>query len=182
VAYGATDDPIVSGFDALPGMNFDLAQCRGYPTMRGVIDSYDGTGYRTLFGWIQIVTGVRTASGKPTDIDVSVDRLPAMEGIATPFASVGNLPQMFDAPCRNLNGYDSLHWTADTFLTTVPIRTRDEEIQRLLGFRWGYTEDADTVRHPVATLPLTVTTAQEWNVLLPLLRKDYPSWRFAQAA
>jgi len=38
------------------------------------------------------------------------------------------------------------------------------------------------VRHPVATLPLTVTTAQEWNALLPALRKDYPGWRFAQAA
>ena len=182
VTYGVTEDPGVSGFDALPGMDFDLTQCRGYPTMRGVIDSYEGTGYRTLFGWIQIVTGVRTASGKPTDTNVSIDKLPAMQDVATPFASMGNLPQIFDAPCRNLNGYESLHWTADTFLTTVPIRTRDEEIHRLLGFRWGYTENADSVHHPVARLPLTVTTPQEWNALLPILRKNYPGWQFAQSA
>lgn len=179
VTYGVTDDPRVSGFDILPGMTFDVMQCRGYPTIRGVIDSFDGTGYRTLCGWIQVITGVRTSSGKPPDTQISVDKLPAMGGIPIPFMSVGNLPQMFDAPCRNLNGYDSLHWTADTFLTTVPIRSRDESIHRLLGFRWGYTENADPVHQPVTSLPLTVTTAQEWNALLPTLRKDYPSWRFA---
>jgi hypothetical protein len=181
VTYGVTDDPRASGFDALPGMSFDLSQCRGYPTTHGVIDSFEGTGYRTLCGWIQIVTGVRTASGKPTDKDVSVDTLPALGGIPMPFASMGNLPQMFDAPCRNLGEYDSLHWTADTFLTTLPIRSRDEEIHRLLGFRWGYTEHADPAHHPTVPLPLAVTTAQEWNALLPTLRKDYPGWRFASA-
>jgi hypothetical protein len=182
VTYGVTDDPRASGFDILPGVKSDVMQCRGYPTIRGVIDSFEGTGYRTICGWIQIVTGVRTASGKPPVTSVSVDTLPAMEGIPMPFASMGNLPQMFDAPCRNLDGYDSLHWTADTFLTTLPIRSRTEDIHRLLGFRWGYTENADPVQHPTAPLPLTVTTAQAWNALLPTLRKDYPSWRFAPAA
>jgi hypothetical protein len=182
VTYGVTDDPRVAGFDILPGMRFDVAQCRGYPSMRGVIDSYEGEGYRTICGWIQIVTGVRTASGKPSDTLISVDTLPAMGDIPVPFASMGNLPQMFDAPCRNLNDYDELHWTADTFLTTVPIRSRDEDIHRLLGFRWGYTENADPARHPVAPLPLIVTGAEAWNALLPNLRKDYPSWRFAPAA
>jgi hypothetical protein len=182
VTYGVTDDPRASGFDILPGMTFDVAQCRGYPTIHGVIDSFEGTGYRTLCGWIQVITGVRSAGGKPTETEISADTLPAMEGIPIPFASMGNLPQMFDAPCRNLGGFDSLHWTADTFLTTVPIRSRDESIHRLLGFRWGYTENADTVHHPVMPLPLTVTTAQEWNALLPTLRKDYPSWHFAPGA
>ena len=182
VTYGVTDDPRASGFDILPGMKFDVAQCRGYPTIHGVIDSFEGTGYRTLCGWIQIITGVRTGGGKPPETSISVDKLPAMDGIAIPFMSVGNLPQMFDAPCRNLDGYDSLHWTADTFLTTVPIRSRDESINRLLGFRWGYTENADPARHPVTRLPLTVTTAREWNSLLPALRKEYPGWRFAQGA
>jgi len=104
-----------------------------------------------------------------------------MGDIPVPFASVGNLPQMFDAPCRNLNGYDRLHWTADTFLTTVPIRSRAEDIQRLLGFRWGYTENADPASHPVARLPFAVTGPDAWNALLPTVSKDYPSWRFARA-
>ena len=123
VTYGVTEDPSVSGFDALPGMNFDLTQCRGYPAMRGVIDSYAGTGYRTLFGWIQIVTGVRTASGKRADTNVSIDKLQAMQDIATPFRVHGQLAADIQCACRNLNGYDALHWTADTFLTTVPIRS-----------------------------------------------------------
>ena len=59
---------------------------------------------------------------------------------------------------------------------------RDEQVHRLLGFRWGYTENADAAHHPVAPLPLTVTTGQEWNTLLPILRKNYPGWHFAQSA
>ena len=181
VTYGVTDDPRVSGFDILPRMRFDVAQCRGYPTMRAVIEQYEGHGYRTICGWIQIVTGVRTGGGKASETQVSVDTLPAMGDVPVPYASMGNLPQMFDAPCHNLNEFDHLHWTADTFLTTLPIRSRDEDIQRLLGFRWGYTEDADAVHHPVARLPFAVTGPDAWNALLPRLRKDYPTWRFAAA-
>jgi hypothetical protein len=44
VTYGATDDPRVAGFDILPGMRFDVAQCRGYPTMGAVIERYEGAG------------------------------------------------------------------------------------------------------------------------------------------
>ena len=181
VTYGATDDPQVAGFDILPGMRFDIAQCRGYPTMAAVIESYEGKGYRTICGWIQIVTGVRTGGGKPLETLIEVDTLPAMGDIPVPFASMGNLPQMFDAPCHNLNGYDQLHWTADTFLTTIPIRSREEDIRRLLGFRWGYTESADPARHPVARLPFAVTGPEAWNALLPTLRKDYSTWRFVPA-
>jgi hypothetical protein len=182
VTYGATDDPRVSGFDIIPGMRFDVAQCRGYPTMGAVIERYEGEGYRTICGWIQIVTGVRTGGGKPSETSISVDTLPAMGEIPVPFASMGNLPQMFDAPCHNLNGYDHLHWTADTFLATLPIRSRAEDIHRLLGFRWGYTENADPAHHPVARLPFAVTGPDAWNTILPTLRKDYPTWRFAPAA
>jgi hypothetical protein len=124
---------------------------------------------------------MRTGGGKPAETSISVDTLPAMGDIPVPFASMGNLPQMFDAPCHNLNGYGQLHWTADTFLTTVPIRSREEDIRRLLGFQWGYTENADPARHPVARLPFAVTGPEAWNALLPVLRKDYPSWRFAPA-
>jgi hypothetical protein len=182
VTYGATEDPRVSGFDILPAMRFDITQCRGYPTMHAVIESYEGQGYRTICGWIQVVTGLRTGGGKPAETAVSVDVLPALGDVPMPFASIGNLPQMFDAPCHNLNGYEQLHWTADTFLATVPIRSRGEEIHRLLGFRWGYTENADPARHPVTRLPFAVTGPDAWNALLPQLRKEYSTWRFAQAA
>ena len=180
VSYGVTEDPVRSGFDIIPGLRFDAKACRGYPTMHATIERFEGEGYRTICGWIQVVTGVRSGGGKPSETAVSVDILPAMSDVPSPWASMGNLPQMFDAPCRNLNGYDQLHWIADTFLTTVPVRTRDEPIERLLGFRWGYDEYADPARPPIR-LPFAVTGADAWNALIPRMQKDYPSWRFASA-
>ena len=42
------------------------------------------------------------------------------------------------SPRRNVPGpHARLLWTADTFLTTVPARSREEGIAWLLGFRWG---------------------------------------------
>jgi hypothetical protein len=68
---------------------------------------------------------------------------------------------------------------ADSFLTTVPMRSRDEDIRRLAGFRWGYIEYEPSAGRPVSTLPLTVTDASAWNDLLPFLRKTFTRWRFA---
>jgi hypothetical protein len=56
---------------------------------------------------------------------------------------------------------------------------RDEKIQRLAGFRWGYVEYAPQAHRPVSLLPLTVTGADAWNGLVPFLGKSSPEWRFA---
>lgn len=185
VTYGVTEDLVAAGFDAVPGIPFDIRLCRGYPNIRGVIDTYDGSGYRGLCGWIQVITGKRYRAvddnAAPADTSVDVDKLPSIAGIDMPFAVFGYLPEWFDAPCRNLNGYKRLHWTADTFLTTLPLRSRNESIRRLAGFRWGYIEYDPAASRPVSLLPLEITNADAWNGLLPFLRKASPGWRFAVA-
>ena len=185
VNYGVTADPVAVGFGAIPKLGFDPTLCQGYPTMRAVIEAYGGSGYRTLCGWIQVVTGKYYRAGskdtEPAETEVSVDKLPAMTDVDIPFAAFGNLPGLFDAPCRNLNGYERLRWTADSFLTTVPMRSRQEDVQRLAAFRWGYVEHDPSAHRPVAPLPLTVTDAGAWNDLLPYLRKTFTEWRFATA-
>lgn len=182
VTYGPTEDPVAAGFDVIPGLPFDVALCRGYPNVHAVIDAYGGAGYRGLCGWIQVVTGKRYHSGsEKADTAMDVDKLPSIADMNMPFAAFGYLPEWFDAPCRNLNGYDRLHWTADTFLSTIPIRSRNGAIERLAGFRWGYAEYDPAAHRPVSLLPLEVTGRGAWNGLLPFLRKSCPGWRFAVA-
>jgi hypothetical protein len=185
LSYGVTSDPVAVGFDVVTPRGFDVASCRGYPTIEGTIERYDGSGYRMLCGWIQVVTGTYYRSADATEAPVettrSVDKLPSMEDVDLPFAALGPSPKHFDAPCRNLNGHAKLHWVADAFLTTVPIRSKDEPIHRALGFRWGYEEFEDTAHRPVSPLPLTVTGPESWNALLPFLKTSYPHWTFASA-
>jgi hypothetical protein len=184
VYYGANEDPIKAGFDCLPELPFDINLSRGYPVILARIEAYAGSGYRTFCGWIQIVTSVYRdpddgGRGR-TETFVSGDVAPALDGLPVPFASYGNLPQLFDAPCLNLDSHAELIWTADTFLTTVPMRSRDEEIERLLGFRWGYVETNLPGEKP-GLLPLQVTNGQTWNQHLPFLRSQYQYWRFKDA-
>jgi len=74
-----------------------------------------------------------------------------------------------------------LEWVADTFLTTVPLRSRDEEISWLLGFRWGYIEYDTPEQRPVILLPLEITEERDWNAHLSFLADQFPSWQFGKA-
>jgi hypothetical protein len=184
VYYGANADPAKAGFDALPGLNIPLDMCLGYPVMHARIESYNGSGYRMLCGWIQIITRESLAAAGQAREDAhrscSVDLFPAMEDAGSPFATYGFLPSCFDAPCQNLGNNLELTWAADTFLTTVPLRSRQEEISWLAGFRWGYREYAASVGKPVELLPLEVTDQHVWNRHLPFLRNAFDSWRFQE--
>ncbi|MGE5551153.1 MAG: hypothetical protein ACM3ZC_11590, partial [Bacteroidota bacterium] len=71
-----------------------------------------------------------------------------------------------------------LEWIADTFLVTLPSRINDDTISYLLGFRWGYEESRDKGNHQVKVLPLEVTNHMMWTKHLPLLRGEFPNWRF----
>ena len=62
VHYGVITDPIKAGFDSLASLNFDINLCTGYPMVHAYIDSFEGSGYRMLCGWIQVVTSVYTES------------------------------------------------------------------------------------------------------------------------
>ncbi|MBN2391839.1 MAG: hypothetical protein JXR84_14020 [Anaerolineae bacterium] len=184
VCYGPNHDAVKAGFDAIPGIPFPIAFCEGYPAMQVQIESYAGGGYRTICGWIQIVTREELASADQEWADArrscSVDVASAMSETGLPFAVFGMLPSFFDAPCRNLGNSMALKWTADTFLTTMPFRSRDEEITWLLGFHWGYYEYATDLEKPVAVLPLEVTGPEVWNSHLPFLRQEFAAWKFRE--
>jgi hypothetical protein len=184
VFYGVNDDPTKVGFDSLSGLNFDIDRSRGYPVMHARIESYEGSGYRTFCGWLQIVTNVYFDSHdrekSMPETYVSMDVAPAFQESDIPFASYGHLPQLFDAPSLNLGKYAELRWTADTFLTSIPTRSRDEEVSWLLGFRWGYIETNNPNEKPWL-LPLEVTDFDVWNKHLPFLREQFNGWNFKNA-
>jgi hypothetical protein len=182
VFYGMNDDPRKAGFDMIPGLNFNVDICRGYPLMHARIEKYAASGYRTACAWIQIVTNSRVRSTVQGEMDieksVSIDIAPAMSEAGIPFASFGNYPQIFDAPCYNLGSDAELKWVADTFLTTLPMRSKTEEIRWLLGFRWGYIEYENPEENPVVLLPLAVTDPSIWNNHLDFLRNECGGWKF----
>jgi hypothetical protein len=177
VYYGVNDEPRKTGFDALPSLPFDISLSRGYPVIHARIERYGGTGYRMFCGWIQIITSVFRNSQGRSETLIAADTAPAFNGENIPFAAYGYLPQLFDAPCLNLGGAAELHWMADTFLTTVPMRSKAEEISCLLGFQWGYIEN-DIPGEKPTQLPLKVTTGQAWNNHTPFLREQFSAWRF----
>ncbi len=108
VYYGVNDDPIKVGFDALPGIPFDINVSRGYPVINARIEDYAGSGYRMFCGWIQIVTSVyldaRDSQNTRSETFISADIAPCFAENDSPFATYGYLPQLFDAPCLQSGG------------------------------------------------------------------------------
>jgi hypothetical protein len=182
VYYGKNDDPIKAGFDIVPDLNFEIDLVRGYPMMHARVENYSGSGYRMLCGWIQIVTEeFYPSEGGRIDKSVFVDVLPSMQVFGIPFASFGYLPQLFDAPAHNIGKHAKLRWVADTFLTTVPMRSTEGRISCITGFRWGYVEHDNPKRKPTSILPLEIISKEVWNSHVPLLEKEYNAWNFGRA-
>ena len=186
IYYGKNDDPVKVGFDIIPNLNFDINLCLGFPVMHARIDNYSGSGYRLLFGWIQIITDEfyrSSEKGKKEKFEKqkSVDMVPSMHKKGIPFISFGFLPELFDSPCHNIGNNTKLRWVADTFLTTVPMRSDEEKIFHLAGFRWGYIEYDDPKQNPPSILPLQAIGKDVWNSHLPLLRKQFKKWKFGRS-
>jgi hypothetical protein len=184
VSYGKNEDPKQSGYDYLVELSlekeFDFNQCMGFPVMRANV-SYASSGYRALFGWIQIVTTVAN-NWQDEKTELLHDKYPSFQDIDFPFCSFSFLPSIYDAPAT-WNPYKRRNytWTADTFLTTFPILSREnEEIRWVCGFKWGYYFDNDLTLPKIATL--TVTDADSWNRKLPFIREHAKTWRFREVS
>ena len=106
VNYGPSRDPIAAGFGVLGDLGFDLELCRGYPLLVARIEDFGGTGYRSLCGWIQIVTRGDLDGHDPAtareQISSSVDVMPAFE------RSGCRLPDL--AACRNSSMHRAATW------------------------------------------------------------------------
>ncbi len=146
----------------------------GSPTMSAGV-TYSGTGYRQFMGWIQIVRTTRT---RPTDqvVDATeVDMNATWNDKGNPFFAYGYPAAIYDAPSNNLNGAQRLDWRADTFLTTVPLRSRAEPIVPVAAFSWGYRETSDPGDVPSILIPAEIGL-DAWAEHADLLRADLPDW------
>jgi hypothetical protein len=182
VEYKPNQSIIESGFDLLAGLGFDVNMAIGYPTMRGVVSAYEGTGYYTASAWIQIITRRefdRVDSKKPAKIITSVDVNDTLFDLGVPFFAMGFPAEIYDAPCCNLGEAEKLAWIADTFFVTMPSRINNNTIGRIAGYQWGYIEYDQDEKRNVEILPLKVTDESHWQEHLPLLRGQFGGWKYA---
>jgi hypothetical protein len=169
VFYDTNRDAAHWGFELL-NLPFASALTEGFPVCRAEV-GYAGPGYRATMGWIQIVTVRDAATGRESS---SLDLLPIMEEAASPFATFGHAPTLFDAPGPNPPRQNEM-WTAESYLAICPDVARTRKVAALLGFRWGYELRAMRAT-PFAVAPCA---GRDWDRHLPLLRGDYPAWAFA---
>jgi hypothetical protein len=166
-----------AGFDVLPGLPFGPEAGAGYPSMFATV-SYEGAGYRMLTGWIQVVHTRRTWDDA-NEVSVSeVDLGLVWAEAVSPFFAHGYPAAIFDAPSNNLNGARHLEWRADTFLVTVPLRSRSEPIRLLASFGWDYDEFSDPKTAPAIVAPVATST-ERWHECSRILKRDFPAWRWA---
>ena len=171
-----------SGFDLLAGFGFDVNLAIGYPTMRGTVSAYEGSGYYTASAWIQLITRLEfddVNSEQPDRIITTVDVNDTLYDLGVPFFAMGFPAEIYDAPCCNLGESEKLTWIADTFFVTMPSRINDHTISRLAGYQWGYTEYNPDEKQPVDILPLQLTDQSHWEGHLPVLRSEFGGWNYA---
>jgi hypothetical protein len=159
VAYETEGDPDVIGFDLVAIGYDDPERFRGFPVMHASV-TYKGTGYRGVFGWIQVINC--------DDVDVPS----FLRDTDSPFAAFGYLPAFYDAPA-NPDHPDGL-WVAEAFLVQAPDIARTKRLAPLAGFRWGYEL---TDGRPTSLRPASIGV-DRWNAVAKVLGSQYPDWTF----
>jgi hypothetical protein len=165
VDLATNDDPVETGHN-LVAAGYEEESFKGFPVVTAHVD-YDGTGYRRLFGWIQLITHVFADTGREPYTEV--DWHPTMMEGAVPLFPFGYLPMFFDAPANP--GHPDMRWLAETFLA---YSSGENEIVALVGFGWGY----DLRAGRPTRLPLTPAGPDRWNAHLPHLSKVASTWNF----
>ncbi len=127
-----------------------------------------GQGYRAMCGWIQMVRSTDNDSGGSS---FEMDPFGPFTYTGSPYAFYGLAPTLFDAPSRDTR--DGLDWTAHAWLARTELDSR--LVEPLVGFSWGF-----SIREGHPHLALTNgLTRTAWALHLPLLRRHYPEWSFA---
>ena len=136
---------------------------RGFPVCTATV-RYARRGYLGVLGWIQLVRSSDSGDRFEPDPFEALGRLPH------PFCWFGFEPTLFDAPSRATR--TPMDWTAHSFLCTP---AGPSEVRAILGFAWGFAIVDDAIAlHAARKLE-----PSEWDAHLPLLRAEYPAWRFA---
>jgi hypothetical protein len=149
-------------------------EAEGFPACTATVE-YPMRGYRSLFGWVQLVRSTDNQShGQSYDMDPILLFFDA----PSPYGWYGTAPTLFDAPVR-LKVSD-MSWECHSFLATTPLdevmEGRGRCVVPLVGFAWGFDiADGTVTVRDVAPLSRT-----DWDDHLPILRDAYPTWRFEE--
>lgn len=171
INYAPNGGPEASGFSIFHDMPFDLALCKGYPTMHARVNASNLRGYERYCGWIQLVTR-RDYDEKDSVARVSceLDCDEEMRRHGLPYFAFGYPAELFDAPCMNLGSSARLEWRARTYLVEMPVyRVNERQMKFLAGFSWGYSEGRD---EEVQMLALEHLTEADWLLDLSLIQMD----------
>ena len=136
---------------------------RGFPVCTAMV-RYPARGYLGALGWIQLVRSTESGARFEPDPLEALGRLPH------PFCWFGIEPTLFDAPSRP--GRFRMHWTAHSFLCTI---ADPPHVRAILGFAWGFAIADEAIALDAAAK----LDQSAWDAHLPLLRTEYPAWRFA---
>jgi hypothetical protein len=145
----------------------------GFPVCTATVE-YPARGYRSMFGWVQLVRSTDNESG---GVAFEMDPFALFGDAPSPYCWYGQRPTLFDAPSRPLR--QTLEWTAHSFLAVTPMdevaAIKPRRVVPILGFSWGFTDTGSEVTlHPVAVLP-----RHSWDSHLDVLRTTYPFWVFS---
>jgi hypothetical protein len=148
----------------------------GFPALLARVEP-EGSGYNNWLGWIQLVN---ERDPKGVSISSAHDPIWFLRDKEVPYGAVGYAPSFFDAPSRP--AHRAVLWEADLFLCTVPSISPedgrpDSPLEPLAGVRWGFriAEDGGT---PAPIVP-RLTGDWAWASWVPVLRRAFPTWRFA---
>lgn len=123
VRCDVTTDPVAVGAGS---------GAKGLPHLTAQVE-YDGVGYRTLFGWVQLVKSTdNTSNGRAFEMDP----FEPFAHFPSPYCYYGFEPTLFDAPSRQ--EHNELNWVANSFLTYLPPGLDDRSVFPVLGFSWGF--------------------------------------------
>ena len=165
VSYEVNEDPARWG-DLLLGFNELPDPGKGFPVCSASV-AFEGEGYNTAMGWIQILRFTGQEEG------VLVDQPPQLAGVDMPYLSFGPTPSFFDNPFTDQHG---MHWIAETFLVISPDAVMTRVVQPVCGFSWGYSTEGERT----AALPLAQVDEARWLAACEVLRERYPSWTFLE--
>jgi hypothetical protein len=182
VAVGRGSDARELGYPAVfgaasPDLPYENgAAMGGFPVLLAQVEP-ESRGYENWFGWIQLVNE-REPNGRP--ISSEHDPIWFLNGKDIPYCALGYAPTFFDAPSRPARR--AVLWEADLFLCTVPANPPKDSrtlppVEPLAGLRWGFRIDTDG-GEPVALTPRW-TGDWAWASWVPVLRKGFPGWSFA---
>jgi len=160
-----------------PGAVGTSGSAAGFPSCTASVD-FDGRGYNSFFGWIQLVQSTDNQTGGR---EFEPDPLGWFPDSTSPYAFFGLLPTLFDAPSREQRR--RISWVANSFLATTPpygeqdLLSGQRRVIPTSGFSWGFDIEDNGV---LALKPILPLQARDWNERLPVLRKSYSTWSFPE--